>query len=148
MINGFVPTAADEFTILETVVSISGSFANVASGQRLTTVDGLGSFLVNYGAGSPFDPSQIVLSSFLAVAVPGDYNHSGVVDAADYVIWRNGGSPDSTQSGYNLWKTNFGKTAGSGAAAKVNAAVPEATTLVLAVVGTLTLLSRRRDAVS
>ncbi len=37
--------------------------------------------------------------------LPGDYNLSGVVDAADYVVWRKSdGSPD----GYNTWRVNFG----------------------------------------
>jgi hypothetical protein len=39
----------------------------------------------------------------------GDYNRSGRVDAADYVVWRNdpgayGGDP----AGYNTWRANFG----------------------------------------
>jgi len=44
----------------------------------------------------------------------GDYNSNGVVDGADYVVWRDGGSPDSTVAGYNLWRANFGNTGGGG----------------------------------
>ena len=29
--------------------------------------------------------------SFTAVSLPGDYNHNGLVDAADYVVWRKTG---------------------------------------------------------
>jgi hypothetical protein len=58
-------------------------------------------------------------------ALMGDYNSDGKVDAADYVVWRkNNGS----QSGYDTWRTNFGRTAGSGSGAIVNAAIPEPTT--------------------
>jgi hypothetical protein len=66
----------------------------------------------------------------------GDYNNNGVVDAADYVLWRNGGPlmNDSTPAGvgpedYNVWRENFGKTATPGSAAA--AAVPEPSTFVL-----------------
>lgn len=64
--------------------------------------------------------------------VIGDYNGNGIVDAADYVLWRKnpatfGGNP----SGYNTWRAHFGQTAGSGAGATLNGAVPEPATLVL-----------------
>jgi hypothetical protein len=55
-------------------------------------------------------------------AVPGDYNGNGVVDAADYVLWRNGGplqndaTPGIQPEDYNVWRANFGRiAAGSGA---------------------------------
>jgi hypothetical protein len=62
------------------------------------------------------------------------------VDAADYVVWRNGDSPDDTQAGYDLWKANFGKTAGSSSAI----AIPEPSTLLLALAAIATLTTRRR----
>jgi hypothetical protein len=62
--------------------------------------------------------------------LPGDYNHDGSVDAADYVVWR---KSDGTQDGYNTWRTNFGRTAGGGAMSM--AAVPEPATAVLIVLG-------------
>ena len=70
----------------------------------------------------------------------GDYNDDGVVDAADYTLWRDGATPYSTPNGYNLWRMDFGREIPEGAAA-----VPEpgAATLLgccLAVAG----LVRRR----
>ena len=50
-----------------------------------------------------------------APPVVSDYNGNGVVDVADYTVWRNGDSPDSTHAGDNLWKANLGKTFGSSA---------------------------------
>jgi hypothetical protein len=60
--------------------------------------------------------------------LPGDYNNNGRVDAADYVVWR---KTDGQQAGYNLWRTNFGRTAGSGAGLASSAAVPEPYGLML-----------------
>jgi hypothetical protein len=49
---------------------LSGTFGNIANGQRLVTLDGLGSFQVNYGPNSIFSPNSVVLSSFAAVPEP------------------------------------------------------------------------------
>jgi len=68
--------------------------------------------------------------SFVAVGLAGDYNHNGVVDAADYVVWR---KTDGTPAGYNTWRTHFGQTAGSGSGASANVTVPEPATLMLLV---------------
>jgi hypothetical protein len=152
LMNGFVPTGAQTFTILNTVGGIGGAFSNVASGQRLTTSDGGGSFVVNYGTGSTFDPTSIVLSSFVAVALPGDYNHNNVVDAADYALWRKtlgqsgtGLTADGNGNGqidtgdYDIWRAHFGRTSpGSGES------VPEPNTLLLLfIVWALAPLDRR-----
>jgi hypothetical protein len=50
-------------------------------------------------------------------AVPpviGDYNGNGVVDAADYVVWR---KIDGTPAGYNAWRAHFGGPPGAGTGA-------------------------------
>jgi hypothetical protein len=73
--------------------------------------------------------------------VPGDYNGNGAVDAADYVVWRDGGplqnegaSPGVIDNeDYNFWRTRFGATSGSGAAT----AVPEPTSALLLIAGLL-----------
>jgi hypothetical protein len=98
--------------------------------------------------------------SVVASAVPGDYNGNGVVDAADYTVWRDtlGSTTDLRANGdnigasagkidqadFNVWKANFGMHAGSGA----NAAVPEPATLRLLLVEVLTMCCRRRPKVS
>ena len=93
----------------------------------------------------------------MAGGVAGDFNGNGVVDAADYTVWRdhlgaadesslmgNGDGMNGVDAGdYNLWKTNFGMTAGSGAASA--GAVPEPCAAVLMVFGLMTgCLSRFR----
>jgi hypothetical protein len=90
-----------------------------------------------------------ILNSLIAAAVvgvTGDYNGNGVVDAADYVVWRNGDSPDDTVAGYNLWRANFGNTSGSGSGAGAVAAagVPEPSSVALLVFGALGLLASAR----
>jgi len=64
LINGFVPTAAQTFTVLGSS-SIQGSFSNVANGQRLMTTDGLGSFVVNYEPEDEEGRHHVVLTEFL-----------------------------------------------------------------------------------
>jgi hypothetical protein len=72
----------------------------------------------------------------------GDFNGDGVVDAADYVVWRK--TDGENQSGYNLWRTNFGRTAGGGSS--LSGAVPEpgSSSLVLSAAIGLRLGQRRR----
>ena len=62
---------------------------------------------------------------------PGDFNHDGTVDAADYVLWRKNNIDG--ESGYNTWRANFGATA-AGAAAVARTAVPEPGSALLAAV--------------
>jgi hypothetical protein len=80
--------------------------------------------------------------------VLGDYNGDGVVNVADYVLWRK--SPDTyggNPAGYNTWRANFGGPPGSGAGGIVNGAVPEPATLVLLIFAAAGwCLSRRRAA--
>jgi hypothetical protein len=81
--------------------------------------------------GGPVDPVSYSLAWNVVVPssyVPGDFNGDGSVDAADYVVWRKtGGSP----AGYDLWRSNFGQTGGSGTSVGTNAAIPEPETWVL-----------------
>jgi hypothetical protein len=58
----------------------------------------------------------------------GDYDASGAVDAADYIMWRKN---DGTPAGYNAWRVNFGKTAGAGSLSA--ATVPEPASWMLCV---------------
>jgi hypothetical protein len=85
------------------------------------------------------------------VTASGDFNLDGTVDAADYVVWRNGLGTTYTQDDYNVWRTHFGQTAGSGAAGYPlgasadlqSAAVPEPATLVLLILAALGVVFHR-----
>ncbi|HEY2760904.1 MAG TPA: hypothetical protein VGI75_09175, partial [Pirellulales bacterium] len=48
----------------------------------------------------------------------GDYDHNGIVDAADYVVWRMG---NGTQSQYDAWRANYGNSTSAGAGSSTNA---------------------------
>jgi hypothetical protein len=65
--------------------------------------------------------------------LPGDFNNDGIVDAADYVVWRKTDSGNS--QGYTDWRENFGEGmgAGRGSAGKSpsQTGVPEPATLVM-----------------
>jgi hypothetical protein len=72
----------------------------------------------------------------------GDYNHDGVVNAADYTVWRDGLGTRFTQSYYDAWRLQFGQTAGSGAGS--DGAVPEPSTLALSAIVCVAPFAGRR----
>jgi len=87
------------------------------------------------GVPVPYD-RVFMLQVPTTVALPGDYNANGRVDAADYVVWRralgtlntlpNDNTPGwVVPADYNVWRANFGRTAGAGLAASTAAPVPE-----------------------
>jgi hypothetical protein len=55
-----------------------------------------------------------------ATIIAGDFNNNGAVDAADYVVWREGLGAKYTQNDFDVWRTNFGKTVNAGSASNVN----------------------------
>jgi hypothetical protein len=76
---------------------------------------------------------MLTVSDLVAGGVDGDYNDDGVVDAADYVMWRkhNGTNTDLPNDPnpvpidndqYNTWRSQFGE---SGPGAGGESAVPE-----------------------
>ena len=78
------------------------------------------------------------------ILLDGDFNKDDVVDAADYVVWRDGLDTLYSAEDYNLWKANFGATAG--AAAVSGSPIPEPTSILLIAVALIAIspLSRGR----
>lgn len=90
------------------------------------------STLVGYKPGSVLVTNNQGTEASLSVLVnpnatlAGDINGNGIVDAADYVAWRNA-SGASSSSGYASWRAQFGQAIGAigSAANRAPAAVPE-----------------------
>lgn len=114
------------------------------------TGSGSGDLQLRYArAGGGLQRSKVVYQS---VALPGDFNSDGVVNAADYTVWRdNLGSTSSLasdasgngrvdQADYNIWAANYGRTASSNAAA-----IPEPATVLMASIALTAFVSGRRQ---
>jgi hypothetical protein len=86
--------------------------------------------------------NDIQIEASAAPVLDGDYNEDGVVDAADYVLWRKipsafGGDP----AGYDAWRANFAEpVAGRGE----SGGVPEPASLILSTVAAIGVVSVNR----
>jgi hypothetical protein len=129
----FTPMVNDSFNLFD--------FGDVAGTFKFVNLPQLPS-------GLRWDQSRLYINGTLSIALQGDFNLDGTVDAADYVVWRNlsgqagaglvaDGNGDGMVDGddYQLWKSHFGQTAGSGAALPsaepLSAGVPEPNAAVL-----------------
>jgi len=96
------------------------------------------------------------LTLFLDNRVPGDFNSSGVVDAADYVVWRKtigqlgtGLAADAnrdnsvTTADFDIWRSHLGQT-GSGGGADAVMVIPEPTTWIIFLIAMFALPMFRR----
>ena len=86
LVGGYMPPGGYSFNILDWG-SRSGSFASLVLPEIAT---------------GEWDTSYLYNSGVLAVALPGDFNFNGTVDAADYVVLRN--DPNRTQTQYYRWR--------------------------------------------
>jgi hypothetical protein len=135
-LNFTVSGEAAEFEMFETTIELPDGIRSFdltfISGGALSA---LGTIYVD-------DISAAIVTAPLLV---GDYNSNGIVDAADYVVWRDtlgstgtglaaDGNGDTmvTQLDYEIWKANFGTTAGGAAAATAQQSpVPEPSMMLL-----------------
>ncbi|WP_425399461.1 beta strand repeat-containing protein [Aeoliella sp.] len=130
-------------------VNLVGDAPEDGMQYTLLTADGgistpLGS--LDFGSGLPdnfsasYNEALTELILTFSAGLDGDFNGDGIVNLADYTVWRNNlGNPDEsvlTNNGddlngvdtgdYDLWKNNFGATAGALNTLQGNqAAVPE-----------------------
>jgi uncharacterized protein YjbI with pentapeptide repeats len=81
-----------------------------------------------------YTTGDVVLTGVPPLAM-GDFNNDGIIDAADYVVWR---KTNGTQDAYNVWLTHFGTSLGNGAYASGTTGVftvPEPAALFLLLLG-------------
>ncbi len=153
LLDDFVPKSDEVFTVIS-AAGLTGTFDNIAPGDRLATTDGLGSFQVNYAVGSLFEPNQIVLSDFEANLLSADLNSDGLVDGLDLGILLGNFDQTADPSGGELNGTapvdglDLGILLGAWSPPSdtlaVTQAIPEPTSCVLLLLGSLVLLRRFR----
>jgi hypothetical protein len=154
--------STDGTTVLSLANSAATGFAEMISNLMLPSA---GKYYAKItGADDTIQLYELALTA--TSILPGDYNHNGVVDAADYVVWRNSlgqsiaagtgadgnGDGSITEADYDLWRSHFGQTAsGSGSAlgASAAASVPEPGTAALCLImAAATTLFRHRNSAS
>jgi hypothetical protein len=88
-------------------------------------------------------PAQFLNMMSAGPGNPGDYNDNGIVDAADYVLWRNSVGTTTAlandaiggtigEQHFLQWRNNFGRAGGSASAL---AAIPEPLSLGVMLIG-------------
>jgi hypothetical protein len=75
--------------------------------------------------------------------LPGDFNQDGIVNAADYVTWKNGLGTAYTQGDYDIWRTHFGQTLSAGMA--TSRTVPETSPWTIGLIGVAALCANRKS---
>lgn len=141
--TGFKPSAGDVFPVLVAAGSVTGSL-NLVGAPVLP-------------GGMQWDLDVNATNVLLRVVATGDYNGNGVVDAGDYVVWRNsqnqtgaGLAADSNGDGvvngtdYGFWRSRVGNVIGAGLG--TGGAVPEPVAATLLLLGAALIFSGRRRA--
>ena len=157
------PTASNINTLLGWFDSSGGLLEsdNNGAGGLLSRIDGtvpaggMLTFAVSGVGDDGFTGSHTEDGSFelrLQIQTPsvaGDYNNNGKVDAADYVLWRNGGplqndsTPGVQPADYSVWRSKFGQSQGLAAS---NQLIPEPATLMLMILAAAGICPHRRRA--
>jgi hypothetical protein len=131
--TAFGTNCTDTGGVVNNCGAMMGSYAVAGDVATLTLP-------LNFILGDESDFETTFSGTFVATAslsqpLDGDYNDDGKVDAADYVVWRK--SNINGAQGYTDWRTNFGRTSGSGSG--LGTAVPEPATLASACAGVICL---------
>jgi len=154
----YTPTLGDSFELLTADGGVAGMFDT----ETLPDIPGM----LEYGL--LYNPNSVMMEvriETVSIGLPGDFNDDGIVDAADYSVWRDSlgqsgsglaadgtgptGTPDGVvdQLDYQLWVDHFGESQIVGSASlganNLDGAIPEPATWLLALVAMLSLPMRR-----
>ena len=133
-----MPAAGTSFDILDEA-NLTGTFTSV----QLPSLNGDLAWVT----------TQLYTTGVITVILKGDFNYDGVVDAADYILWRhsyghlvapytNGdgdGNGFVSPEDYQIWQANFGHSVGTGLGS--SATVPEPAASVLVLIGMAIVVS-------
>ena len=133
----------DKVHVLAELIKNSDSAASsgpvVMIDADFTTINGqLTLSLPNFGT---FDAYFLTITA--VAGMPGDFNHDGAVDAADYVVLRDKGG-SSFAADYAIWRSNFGAVYATGTGTADASVVPEAGTVALLAIALATCASSTR----
>ncbi len=153
--SAFLANAADVYLLNGSTLEL-----NFAGGPDIIDslfFDGVSQAAGTWGAAgsgaqftSPFfsGTGLLQVTTFIPPPLYGDYDSNGVVDATDFILWRNGVGPlanDATAgiqaADYDVWRANYGKTIGSGSSLAV---VPEPAGGALLIAAGFLLMGWRR----
>jgi hypothetical protein len=139
---------------------VTPSFFTGSTGNVFTTVPATNDALGNEIAASAVTGIVRIVPAVVPPPNSADYNHDGIVDGGDYVVWRKtqglpavppgsgaDGVPDGTINilDYNLWRSHYGNPSGAGAGGNLTTNnVPEPTGCVLLTIGALLAVAARR----
>jgi autotransporter-associated beta strand protein len=159
--NGFNEQFDNEWDIqISTGAILDLKFSGIPDMIGALFIDGISQPAGIWGAAGTTAPftsplitgtGRLEVTHFIPPPLAGDFNDDGRVDAADYIVWR---MSDGTPTGYDDWRTNFGRTStggGSGSGATQSpASVPEPTSITMLAVAfaALQLGPRRRRCVN
>jgi hypothetical protein len=94
-----------------------------------------------------YNMRQFLYPSLTFAFTPGDFNHDGAVDAADYIKWRDELGTTYVASDYEIWRAYFGTGMSASVTANNLSQIPEPpplTTWVLAAATILACATRKR----
>lgn len=147
LLDNFTPSGSESFTLISGASGVSGQFASYDQGAEIDL--GGVTYYMNYMGGSGHD---VVLSPTPPALADADFDGDGDVDGIDFLIWQRGfgsagGLADGDANGdgqvdagdLSIWTSQFGSLAA------VVGAVPEPTTVLLALAGlSIAGFTRRR----
>ncbi len=156
VLRGDYTSATPEYTVFLSAANSTDLVINGTASLWFTAAPAegasIGTVIISaQNSGGNYLVDQLVLRSL--GGVPGDFNGDGIVNAADYVLWRKGGPLKNEVSDIGVvndqdyldWRARFGNTSGSASGSLSNsAAIPEPSAGGLIVLALTALLVNAR----